>query len=126
MEDCLQHGQWSLRVPFMWSPAADRAFRDLKHRFTTAPILVQPDPSCQFMVEADALAVGVGAVLYQCSALDLKLHPCTFFSHCLNATERNYDVGNCELLAVKMALEAMAGGGGPSVHCDDRSQEPGT
>lgn len=53
----------------------------------------------------DASDVGVGAVLSQHSALDLKLHPCSFFSHCLNATERNYDVGNQELLAVKMALE---------------------
>jgi hypothetical protein len=47
----------------------------------------------------------VGAVLSQHSALDLKLHPCAFFSHFLNAMERNYDVGNCELLAMKMALE---------------------
>ncbi|XP_045070410.1 uncharacterized protein LOC123484298 [Coregonus clupeaformis] len=34
-----------------------------------------------------------------------RLHPCSFFSHRLNAKERNYDVGNRELLAVKMALE---------------------
>jgi hypothetical protein len=57
------------------------------------------------MVEAYASDVGVGAVLSQRSDLALKLHPCTFFSHHLNATERNYDVGNRELLAVKMALE---------------------
>lgn len=47
----------------------------------------------------------MGAVLSQRSALDLKLHPCAFFSHRLNTTERIYDVGNRELLAVKMALE---------------------
>ncbi|XP_055741817.1 adhesion G protein-coupled receptor F5 [Salvelinus fontinalis] len=35
----------SHKVQFTWSPAADLAFRDLKHRFTTAPILVHPDPS---------------------------------------------------------------------------------
>ncbi|XP_036817982.1 uncharacterized protein LOC118944109 isoform X1 [Oncorhynchus mykiss] len=65
-----------------WSPAADWAFWDLKHRFTTAPILVHPDLSRQFMVETDAS--GVGAVLSQDFALDPKLHPCGF-SHCLNA-----------------------------------------
>ena len=27
------------KVQFTWSPAADRAFRHLKHSFTTAPIL---------------------------------------------------------------------------------------
>ncbi|XP_023868962.2 cell division cycle protein 27 homolog [Salvelinus sp. IW2-2015] len=69
------------KVPFTWSPAADRVFQDLKHRFTTAPILVHPDPSRQFVVEADASDVGVGAVLFQRSSLDLKLHPCAFFSH---------------------------------------------
>ncbi|XP_036820925.1 uncharacterized protein LOC118944680 [Oncorhynchus mykiss] len=93
------------KVSFMWFRAGDRAFRDLKHRFTTAPILVNPDPSHQFVVEADASDVRVGAVLSQRSALDLKLHPCTFFSHSLNTTERNYDVGNRELFAVKIALE---------------------
>ena len=56
-------------------------------------------------MEAYASNVGVGEVLSQSSALDLKLHPCAFFSNRLKATEKNYDVGNCELLAVKMALE---------------------
>ena len=28
-----------------------------------------------------------------------------FFSHCLSPAEKNYDVGNRELLAVKLALE---------------------
>ena len=77
---------------------ADRAFLDLKHRFTTASIIIHLDLSCQFVVEVDASVVGVGAVLSPRSVLDLKLHPCTFFSHCLNATERTYDVGNRELL----------------------------
>uniref|UniRef100_A0A4W5K9D1 ribonuclease H n=1 Tax=Hucho hucho TaxID=62062 RepID=A0A4W5K9D1_9TELE len=40
--------------------------------------------SRQFVVEADASDVGVGAVLSQRSALDLELHPCAFFSHRLN------------------------------------------
>ncbi len=34
-----------------------------------------------------------------------KLHPCAFFSHRLSPAERNYDIGNSELLAVKLALE---------------------
>lgn len=50
----------SPKVPLTWSPAADRAFRDLKHRYTTLPILVHPDPSRQFVLEADVLDVEVG------------------------------------------------------------------
>lgn len=95
----------SPKVPFTWSPAVDRDLVDLKHRFTTAPILVHLDPSRQFVVEVDASDVGVGAILSQQSAQDQKLHPCAFLSHRLNPAERNYDIGNQELLPVKMALE---------------------
>lgn len=36
---------------------------------------------------------------------DNKVHPCAFFSKRLSPAERNYDVGNRELLALKLALE---------------------
>ncbi len=49
--------------------------------------------------------MGVGAVLSQRSFANSKVHPCTYFSHCLSPAERNYDIGNRELLAVKLALE---------------------
>lgn len=49
--------------------------------------------------------MGVGAVLSQQSTADRKLHPCAFFSRRLTPAEKNYDVGNRELLAVKLALE---------------------
>lgn len=58
----------------------------------------------QFIVEEDASDVGVGAVLSQRSPVDGKVHPCAFFSHQLNPAERNYDIGNRELLAVRLAL----------------------
>ncbi|KAI2654015.1 Transposon Tf2-9 polyprotein [Labeo rohita] len=61
----------SPRTTFRWSDAAEVAFAKLKGRFVSAPILVTPDPSRQFVVEVDA----------------------------------NYDIGNRELLAVKLALE---------------------
>eukprot|EP00063_Salmo_salar_P080830 XP_014055665.1 PREDICTED: uncharacterized protein LOC106604999 [Salmo salar] len=95
----------SPKVPFTWSPAADKAFGDLKQQFTTAPILIHPDPTRQFVVEVDTSDMGVGIVLSQRSVQDQKLHPCAFMSHRLSPAERNYDVGNRELLVVKMALE---------------------
>jgi len=49
--------------------------------------------------------VGVGAILSQRSASDQKLQPCAFFSRRLSPAEMNYDIGNRELLAVKLALE---------------------
>ena len=95
----------STKSPFSWTPEAEAAFRGLKRHFVSAPILVQPDPALQFVVEADASDTGVGAVLSQRSPSDHKLHPCAFFSRRLSPPERNYDVGNRELLVVKLALE---------------------
>ncbi|KAK3528946.1 hypothetical protein QTP70_014161, partial [Hemibagrus guttatus] len=53
----------------------------------------------------DASTTGVGAVLSQQQGNPHKLHPCAFFSRKLNPAEVNYDIGNWELLAIKLALE---------------------
>lgn len=94
----------SPKVPFHWNEPARRAFALLKDRFASAPILVQPDLTQQFVVEVDASDSGVGAVLSQ--RHDGKLHPCAYYSRRLTPAERNYDVGDRELLAIKLALES--------------------
>ena len=76
-----------------------------EHRFTSAPILTIPDPSLQFVVEVDASEVRVGAIFSQRSPTDDKLNPCSYFSHRLSPAERNFGIGDRELLAVKLALE---------------------
>lgn len=95
----------STKRPFRWTPEAERAFNTLRTRFTSAPVLQMPDPLRQFVVEVDASEVGVGGVLSQRAAEDGKMHPCAFFSRRLSPAECNYDIGNRELLAVKLALE---------------------
>ncbi|KAL2083752.1 hypothetical protein ACEWY4_021525 [Coilia grayii] len=95
----------STKLSFLWTTAAEEAFCNLKNRFTSAPILQVPDPERQFVVEVDASDVGVGAVLSQQRPENNKLHPCAYFSHRLSPAERNYDIGDRELLAVKLALE---------------------
>ena len=77
----------------------------MKKLFTTAPVLTVPDPERQFIVEVDASSLGVGAVLSQRSLKDSRIHPCAFLSKGLSPAEQNYDVGDRELLAIKMALE---------------------
>lgn len=86
---------------FAWTEEAEAAFTRLKVLFTSAPVLSHPDPSRQFVVEVDALDTGVEAVLSQQSAADENPLPCTC-SHCLTPAERNYDVGNRELLVLAL------------------------
>ncbi|KAL0195242.1 hypothetical protein M9458_008814 [Cirrhinus mrigala] len=88
-----------------WTQPALQAFNDLRLRFSTAPILHHPDPDKPFVVEVDASSTGVGAVLSQRQGDPPKLFPCAYFSHKLSSAEKNYDVGNRELLAIKLALE---------------------
>ena len=102
---------------FLWSPEAEAAFQELKRRFTTAPILTMPDPQRQFVVEVDASNEGIGAILSQRSQQDGKMHPCAYLSRRLSKAERNYDVRNRELLAVKVALEEWR-------HCLEGASQP--
>uniref|UniRef100_A0A3Q3A042 Reverse transcriptase domain-containing protein n=1 Tax=Kryptolebias marmoratus TaxID=37003 RepID=A0A3Q3A042_KRYMA len=98
------HALTSSKSRFEWNSSADQAFKRLKYLFTSAPVLHSPDLTRQFIVEVDASDTGVGAVLSQ-RYEDGKTHPCAFFSRRLSSAERNYDVGDRELLAVKLALE---------------------
>ncbi|KAK3516722.1 hypothetical protein QTP70_022517 [Hemibagrus guttatus] len=88
-----------------WTTSAEEAFNTLKEAFTTTPLLVHADPDKPFIVEVDASTTGVGAVLSQQQGNLSCLHRCAFFSRKLNPAEVNYDIGNRELLAVKLALE---------------------
>ncbi|CAJ0932367.1 unnamed protein product [Ranitomeya imitator] len=88
-----------------WSSAAVEAFQELKRRFSSAPVLCQPDVSLPFQVEVDASEIGAGAVLSQRSSDGSVMKPCAFFSMKFSPAERNYDVGNRELLAMKWAFE---------------------
>lgn len=69
--------------------------RLLKHQLFVKAV------KCELIVEVDAFNMGVRAILSQCAG---KIHPCAFLSKLLPA-ERNYDVGDRELLVVKTVLE---------------------
>ncbi len=94
----------SNKVSFRWNQDAQVAFDALKSHFVSAPVMLFVDPESQCIVEVDALDVRVGAVKSQRSLGDGKVHPCAFFSRRLSPAERNYDIGNKELLAVRLAL----------------------
>ena len=48
-----------------WTPEAERAFTELKNRFTSAPVLAHFDPKRPVIVETDASDFALGSVLSQ-------------------------------------------------------------
>ncbi|KAK3531902.1 hypothetical protein QTP70_034406, partial [Hemibagrus guttatus] len=60
-----------------WTTSAEEACNTLKEAFTTAPLLVHPDPDKPFIVEVDASTTGVGAGLSQQQGNPSHLHPTT-------------------------------------------------
>ncbi len=87
-------------VPFVWSADCQAAFDGVKLALTTAPVLVMPDYEKPFELIADACGFGVGAALLQ------QGRPIAFLCRQFNAAERNYGVGEQELLAVVHAMRA--------------------
>jgi len=72
---------------------------------TTALVLMSPQDSKSFRVEADSLNFATGAVLSQQSTADGKWHPVVFYSKSLSSVERNYEIHNKEMLAIIRVLE---------------------
>lgn len=62
-------------------------------------------PKKPVVVEVDASEKGLGAILSQCLGEKPKLHPVAYYWKKLTPAEQNCDIGNRELLAVKLALE---------------------
>ena len=50
---------------FEWTEDCQRAFDDLKKRFTEEPVLAMPDQTRPFQIETDASKYATGAVLTQ-------------------------------------------------------------
>jgi len=90
---------------WMWSGKKQAAFEDLKTAVTTALVLVSPQESDPFQIEADSSGFTTGAVLSQQSTTDGKWHPIVFYSKSLSSVERNYEIHDKQMLAIICALE---------------------
>ena len=74
-------------TPFLWSPEAEEAFTYLKRAFTSALVLVHPNPAKPYIVEADASDSAIGAVLSQRNIGTGRLHPVAYLSRTLSPAE---------------------------------------
>ncbi|TYK11882.1 retrotransposon protein, putative, Ty3-gypsy subclass [Cucumis melo var. makuwa] len=51
--------------PFVWNPACESSFQELKQKLVSAPVLTVPDRSESFVIYSDATKKGLGCVLMQ-------------------------------------------------------------
>uniref|UniRef100_A0A0W0FMM1 Reverse transcriptase domain-containing protein n=1 Tax=Moniliophthora roreri TaxID=221103 RepID=A0A0W0FMM1_MONRR len=86
-------------MPFKWTATCEVAFRTLKWRFQSEPVLRMPDPKKPFIIETDTSKWASGGVLRQLGP-DGELHPCRYISYAFDATEQNYEIYNRELFAI--------------------------
>ncbi|MBW0509402.1 hypothetical protein O181_049117 [Austropuccinia psidii MF-1] len=88
---------------FSLNEEALRKFDQLKEALIIAPILSHFDPSLPSIVETEASAYALGAVLSQIS--DSGKHPIAFDSHKRLPAERNYEIHYKELMGIVWALK---------------------
>ena len=87
-----------------WTERQEKAFRELKERFTKELVLAVLDLDKKMRMEVDTLDYTMGGVLsIKCE--DGKWKPVAFLLKSLNKTERNYEIHDKEMLAVIRGLE---------------------
>jgi hypothetical protein len=91
-------------IPPVWTETCTKAFETLKHKLTSAPVLIPPDWNKDFEVYVDASNVAIGSVLSQ---KDEKGHdrPIYFASRQLAAAEKNYTVTEREALGMIFSVQ---------------------
>ena len=85
-----------------WGASQEQAFRTLKARLESQPILNLPDPEKPYILATDASDVGVGAVLMQ--EHEGVNHPISYASRKLLPRERAYSTIERECLALVWAI----------------------
>jgi RNase H-like domain found in reverse transcriptase len=88
---------------FEFDAPPQATFSQLKHAFTSAPILPHFDPHLDAIIETDASDLAISAILSQ--RHDDVLHPVAFMSRKMAPAELNYDVHDKELLALVSAVK---------------------
>jgi hypothetical protein len=82
-----------------------KAFKKLKHCFTTTPILMHFDLQQECIVEPDASDFVLGATLSQIGN-DQKLHPNAFHARKFSPAKINYKIQDKELLTIVDSFKA--------------------
>jgi transposase InsO family protein len=92
-------------TPFVFDEKCHAAFKELKKRLLSAPVLIHYRPDRPTKLETDASDGVVAAVLSQLCDNDLQWHPVAFFSKTMAPAECNYPIHDKEMLAIIRALQ---------------------
>jgi len=87
-----------------WNHEAEAAFKELKHRFTSAPVLAHFDTQKPVIIETNTWDFAIGAVLSQRDG-ENRLHPVAIHSRKFQPAEINYEIHDKELLAIVDAFK---------------------
>ena len=93
------------KTKWSWGKRQQKAFEELKERFTMEPVLVTPNLNKEIRVEVDVSDFTTEGVLsIKCE--DEKWRPVAYISKSLNEAKRNYEIHNKGMLAIIWCLEA--------------------
>lgn len=87
---------------YEWTPAAEQAFNQLKHRLVEAPVLGHPMPEGNLILDTHASNMAVGAVLSQIQNVVERV--LAYYSQTHSRPKHQYCVTRKELLAVVKAV----------------------
>src|ERR1044072_1288 len=90
-------------APFIFDESCLEAFKVIKDKFVTAPVIMAPDWTLPFEIMCDASDNALGAVL--CQKKNKVLHTIYYASKVLNEAQMNYSTTEKEFLAVVFACE---------------------
>lgn len=93
----------SVKKAWLWGPAQEQAFNQIKEELIKPSILTLYDPTAKTKVSADASSFGLGAVLLQ--EQDGSWKPVAYVSRAMSKTEQRYAQIEKEALAVTWACE---------------------
>ena len=85
-----------------WNEEHQKAFKELKNKIISQPVLSLPKREGKFQVETDTLGYAIGGVLFQEQEGKWKL--IVFILKTMQLAERNYEIYDKELLAIVKAL----------------------